>query len=249
MNATAAADNLGLSLLLGFFEPRSDDLNARATAVASQPHHFDAFADKVLGASSVDDLSERLESVACDPSFWAIPLPDQATIKRARSRRHWLLDRISPPLRRTLGEEPMKIFCGGWEHVASFARAMVPVIQRASSGAMAHPTHTPVDMFYDTDVPIEMRRAMLALSKAIVAAIGVFRAVRLGNRLEPWLALALARRLADGVDEFLSKLLVVMQGPTKLAPDPDEIGAWHREAIASGKDVYFPLGGPDSGAG
>ncbi len=133
--------------------------------------------------------------------------------------------------------------------MASFARAMVPVIQRASPSEMARATHTPVDMFYDTDAPLEMRRAMLALSKAIVAAIGVFRAVNLGKRLEPWLALALARHLADGVNEFLANLIAAAQGPTKPAFDQGEIETWRREAFASGKDVYSPLGDPDIGAG
>lgn len=143
----------------------------------------------------------------------------------------------------------MKIFCGGWESMTSFARAMVPALQQEASSGMAASTHTPADMLYDMDVPLEARRSILALSRAIVAALSVFRAVGRGTKLEPWLALALTRHFADGVNEFLTKLVTAAQGQTKPAPNPEELEGWHGEAVASDLDAYFPLGGPDSGAG
>lgn len=246
MNA-AAEDRLGLGRLLVFFSPSHDGASdARPKAEALPPHHFDPFADRVLQASGVDDLAERLEEVASDSAFWSHPLPDRKALKKARRRHFWRVAR--DPLRRVLGEQSAKLFCDAWESIGAFARAVVPTLRQVDLSNV-RTLRGPVDMLYDTDAPLDIRRGMLALAKATVASVAVFRAVRVNRKLEPWLALALSKHVSNGVQEFLAKFVAAAQGKVPAPSLHDETIAWHRDAIASNNDVYLPLGGPDGGTG
>jgi hypothetical protein len=238
----AAADNLGLTRLLSFFNwspASSEPSDAAHRAVTRPPHHFDRFADEILAASSVADLRERLEIVASDPAFWAHPPPSQLEIDRAE-RANFKLD--MDVVRQTLGEAPTQTFCRGWEAMASFARVVMPALRQAAALPGQAPGMT--EVLYDTDAPLEMRRAILSLSMAAVGTVAIFRASAFGKRLEPWLALALAEHVATGTERFLAGLVAAAQGSVQAAHS-DHLDAWHQKAIASGGDVYFPVGDPD----
>lgn len=74
-----------------------------------------------------------------------------------------------------------------------------------------------VDVAYDSSVPLAGREIFMEVVHGILATVVILRAVEVGRRLEPWLAMALAKIVAGGIEkgtDGVCTLLPLMQEGT-----------------------------------
>lgn len=223
-------------------------------------------ADEVLGAEDRQDLGELLELMAVDDHLWtaeASPMP------RAQMRDALLGLSGTPlevgPLERVLGASGLARAQRSHAALQEFARRFVQWLDFLEKlpgwGRLANPAERkgpqPLqgwrDTLYAPEIPLAWRQELLRALKSMAAACVIARAEEKAERLAPWLALALAEEYGQFFELVLPRMHlralpslvgqlfgnIVNEVRVRRAFD-----RWHREALAAGKAVSFPLDQP-----
>lgn len=247
---------------------------APATPVRLRSEYARGVADHVLAAHDLQDLADRFDELSCDDQIWSEERPP-AGPQRSLEEICVAIEGSQlemRSLRRVLGDGNADACARGHEAVQNISRTVRLWSSRLSlenaekalgislkPDPAAEPTAAPrfarpSDIFYDSALPLAVRRALASLVRWQLSVMVIARAEEVGTRLAPWLAHGLADRYA-GPPEWLHQKIQL--GVPKLAGqvaeaivgggvDSDRLRSafeqWQREATESGQEFYFPFG-------
>jgi len=220
----------------------------------------------VLGASSRQDLLEAADEVIVTDEFDA---SRQALVNVADQKQSALQalaedagHQPTPRMKRVLGEaNAMRLF--------SELRLLVPAVMvihwqapdiRRRQLAEGAPQRPISELLYDDTMPLASRQLLLELLRSEVLSLAIVSAIEEGERLEPWLSLALVQGVIQGVRAQLRLMASLpgvsvppalipedLRGAGQLTSDVTEaaVTAWVEAAHRTGQDPYFPFDAPD----
>ena len=261
-----------MDTLQSFLAPSGGEVRKRPVRLHSD--YYRKVADRILGATDATNLADLLDEASGDEQVFeelkAVPAPVQephpASIEQATSALNVSrLDAAS--LSAVLGVTSTARCEAGYEAFKSLIRRALrltqnvkPFVDRFASPAI-EPLPTPAteagprrrlsDLLYDERVPLTLRQMLASFVRMWIAAMAIGRAEERGEKVAPWLALALAEAFAqpsEALGETIERDL-----PTLLAAfvadanDRARLNSaathWADEAAKSGEAVFFPLGG------
>jgi hypothetical protein len=216
-------------------------------------------ADQVLGAEDHEHLLALLDDLSGDEAFWddVSSAAEHAVERRGAAGAASRSEHDARIFRATLGataaarcqagDEALEAFYAEFTKIlASIGAELVNAtkVERRSIASMLH-------LLYDHDVPLFLRKMIARFLLALTSAMVISRAEERGERLAPWLALALAEMFAKPFEEALAAI-TSPQASTRLASSLGDdaqaqaklsaaLERWSEEAAASGKGAYFPV--------
>ena len=169
--------------------------------------------DEVLQARDLADLSDRLDALSGDAEFWAseAPAPPPGTTVPGAIR-STTLDK--PSLLRTLGHTAFQRCQEGQDAWIGIAHILTqwaePIRKFRETQLPASPKAAPkkdvVELLYDDKTPLVVRRELARVMFGFAAAMTIARAEERGQKLPPWLALALGEEFAKLPERLLSNM-------------------------------------------
>lgn len=226
-----------------------------------------AAADHVLAGAPLQELRDRIDALAVDYEVWEAEM--EAAHRKNAARPVELPKSLDmPSLTATLGAPAAKRCQAGFSamlmaleklHPAFKALPIESILSQAKAGR-EHLQGTPyevqkprtlIDLIYDVNIGSAARAAMMKLQRSLTAALVIARAEEHGQRIAPWLALALADIWAEAFEqclevvsdstsfiEWVGQLFASIGDGMELHKAIDR---WRREAAAEGSGVYWPL--------
>jgi hypothetical protein len=214
--------------------------------------------DEVLAATSLEDLSERLDALAVDSDLFDQEINPDVKVdwKAFRTAVSQPLD--TPSLTRALGITAAQRCERGWK---AFQSAM-PILERLkdrfdklfpdrpTARQAARPSQL-VDYAYDLSLAPAFRQVIGMTLRALAATYVIARAEERDQRLEPWLALGLADFWAEGPERLASALfdtdrvIAIISHFNKAERLDRVVEEWKLAAAASGEGIYCPFDQPD----
>lgn len=154
-------------------------------------------ADAVLGAADLADLEDRLDEMFMNLPVWGSEL-----------------DSVQEPsgfdgdeARRVLGVTAVEIL----EKAQARALSGLENLPVPSTPGIPQDLSALVDCVYDAGIPLAAREIYLEVWHGMLAGLVVLRAVEIGRKLDPWLALALANTTARGFETATTRLTQLTQ--------------------------------------
>jgi hypothetical protein len=235
-----------------------------------------AVTDHVLAASDPQELPDRLDALSGDPEFWqqekVPPSPPMTPAEILADLDKATLDK--PSLLAVLGSKAaarVEEGFGAWVSIARRIIEWTPSLQRLNDSLTSLRAKlgtpaiqitpkvyaSPTDVLYDADIPLTLREEIAMLFFGLAAAPVIGRAEEHGKLVPPWQAIGLADAFARTPERIFANMRIervaailaaVAAMPIEQVSVREAIEQWRRDAEASGKDVYFPLGDADAQA-
>lgn len=223
--------------------------------------------DEVLAADCRDSVGELLAELAVDRDFWKLEIENSGPPKSLED----LHVAISESARRAQDEFEVVLGRPAAERYRDGCIALVSLVWQCNvirqlvgpnkSEQLVGPNNRSVasdvvDVFYDAETPLVLRREVLRLVASMLAGHGILRADELGTRLAPWLAFDLADRFAsaaESLDQGFANLGEVLKSAEQEARAEAHAQAYlaarREEALASDELIFFPFASERHGEG
>ena len=177
-------------------------------------------ADTVLAANALTDLDERLEEQVLTLDAW---MPETAATEVPDFDRAMATPLDIESLTAVLGAPAAKECERGHAALrqvislgAKFVTALSGLEEMTSATKQARQSNASLaSLFYESEAPLPLRRGALAVVKSLVASLVIARAEEHGKKLEPWLAMALARAFSEGFVSTRDGIEHLFSGSTK----------------------------------
>jgi hypothetical protein len=222
-------------------------------------------ADDILAAADRTDLENRLDAWCADDALWASTTSAAAQTTQPVDFDAAKLDMTS--LSRVLGAAAAQRCAQGHSALLLLARFILSAKDGIAAAFEKAGVRTPQpspsprrrdvklsDVFYEPAIPLVARQAIAKFCRSMLAAMAIGRAEERGDKLDPWLALALGDAFAGTFEEWLALVrsgelpalfVSFVQGLGSSASEGNRLREalerWRSEAVAKGESVYFPL--------